>query len=210
MLLGAALAERTGGPTDAAVVREIARPLGLRIGSARQLAGAAQTVDDYFRQVAPTEVVPWRGGLVHGVVHDENAWVLAGGGMAGHAGAFGDAPSVVALGIALVDALAGRRCDWLTAAEVLELVRPRPGGSHAAGFDRRSGPRPSSGELFGPSTFGHLGFTGTSLWIDPDRELVGVLLCNRVHPSRRNEAIRAARPDVYDRIFRAMVEERAT
>jgi CubicO group peptidase (beta-lactamase class C family) len=61
-----------------------------------------------------------------------------------------------------------------------------------------------SGSRFGPRTFGHLGFTGTSLWIDPDAELVGVLLTNRVHPTRAGDAIRRARPAVYDALAAAM------
>jgi CubicO group peptidase (beta-lactamase class C family) len=148
--------------------------------------------------VAPTEIVAWRGGTLRGIVHDENAWVLVGDGLAGHAGAFGDAPSVLRLGMALVEVLTAGRDDWLTAAELYPAVRERLGGSLAAGFDRRSGPAPSSGAHFGPQTFGHLGFTGTSLWIDPDAELVGVLLSNRVHPTRANLAIRGARRAAYD------------
>ena len=70
-------------------------------------------------------------------------------------------------------------------------------------------PRPSSGARFGPRTFGHLGFTGTSLWIDPDAELVGVLLTNRVHPTRATDAIRRARPAVYDALADAMLGWRA-
>ena len=61
-----------------------------------------------------------------------------------------------------------------------------------------------SGQFFGPETFGHLGFTGTSVWIDPEAELVGVLLTNRVHPTRETQAIRTARPAVYDAMYRAM------
>jgi CubicO group peptidase (beta-lactamase class C family) len=83
---------------------------------------------------------------------------------------------------------------------------PAPGGSHRAGFDSKSGDAPSAGARFGPRTFGHLGFTGTSLWIDPDAKLVGVLLTNRVHPSRTAtaDAIRRARPAAYDAIASAM------
>jgi CubicO group peptidase (beta-lactamase class C family) len=142
--------------------------------------------------------------LVHGVVHDENAWVLAGLGMAGHAGAFGDLWSVVGLGMAILDARSDRRDAWLTAAELAPLVRARPGGSERAGFDGRSGESPTSGRHFGPETFGHLGFTGTSLWVDPERELVGVLLTNRVYLGRGSEGIRAARPAAYDRIYELM------
>jgi CubicO group peptidase (beta-lactamase class C family) len=201
LLLGLAIEERTGEPLDRVVAREVVEPLGLAIGSARQLRAREPELE---ARVAPTEVIDFRGGLVRGVVHDENAWVLAGDASAGHAGLFGDAASVAELGVAIVEVLAGHRSDWLTPADLEPLVRTRPGGSLLAGFDRRSGDSPSSGAVFGPRTFGHLGFTGTSLWIDPDRELVGVLLTNRVHPTRDALAIRAARPAAYDAMAHAM------
>ena len=142
--------------------------------------------------VAPTEVVPFRGGVVRGAVHDENAWAIAGDAACGHAGLFGAADDVLALGVALVEILAGERATFLEATALRAAIAPWPGGSHVLGFDTRSGETPSSGRRFGPHTFGHLGFTGTSLWIDPDAQLVGVLLTNRVHPTRDHVAIRAA------------------
>lgn len=202
MLVGEALAARTGVPLDDLVYREISRPLGLSIGSARRLR---RTEPRFDARVAPTERVPWRGGVLHGVVHDENAWVLEGEGTAGHAGLFGDVWSVVRLGVAVVEALAGRCDAWLRPSDMEPLVRRRPGGTHCAGFDRRGPDSPASGAHFGPETFGHLGFTGTSLWIDPDVPLVGVLLSNRVHPSRDNLAIRQARPAAYDQIWQRMM-----
>jgi CubicO group peptidase (beta-lactamase class C family) len=158
----------------------------------------------FDERVAPTEVVAWRGGVVRGAVHDENAWALAGDATAGHAGLFGEARDVVALGVALLDVLADRRPAFLKPDDLGPLLRARPGGSLLAGFDRKSGPTPSAGTRFGPRTFGHLGFTGTSVWIDPDAELCGVLLTNRVHPTREHVAIRTARPAVYDALADAM------
>jgi CubicO group peptidase (beta-lactamase class C family) len=201
LLLGAAIAERTGCDLDLVLDREVIAPLGLRIGSARRLRARDPSFD---RAVAPTEIVAWRGGAVRGAVHDENAWALVGDAAAGHAGLFGDARSVVDLGLAILDILAGRLDGFLAPSELEPLVRDRPGGSLLAGFDRRSGAAPLSGSAFGPRTFGHLGFTGTSLWIDPDAELVGVLLTNRVHPTRAGDAIRRARPAVYDALVAAM------
>jgi CubicO group peptidase (beta-lactamase class C family) len=202
LLLGAAIAARAGADLDAVVAREVTAPLGLRIASARKLRGREPGFD---AEVAPTEIVGWRGGEIRGAVHDENAWALARDGAAGHAGLFGDARSVVDLGVAVLDVLAGRLPSFLDAGDLAPLVRDRPGGSLLAGFDRRSGPAPLSGSRFGSRTFGHLGFTGTSLWIDPDAELVGVLLTNRVHPTRATDAIRRARPAVYDALADAML-----
>jgi serine-type D-Ala-D-Ala carboxypeptidase len=209
LLLGAAIAARGGADLDLdldldldrVLDREVLAPLGLAIGSARALR-ARGGFDD---RVAPTELAPFRGGVVRGAVHDENAWAVSGDAASGHAGLFGDARSVVDLGAAIVDALAGRRDAWLSPDDLAPLVRARPGGSLLAGFDSRSGDAPSSGRRFGPNTFGHLGFTGTSLWIDPDAELVGVLLTNRVHPTREHIAIRKARPAAYDAIAEAML-----
>jgi CubicO group peptidase (beta-lactamase class C family) len=75
-----------------------------------------------------------------------------------------------------------------------------PGSTRALGFDTPSPVASQAGGRLGPRTVGHLGFTGTSLWIDPDRELIVVLLTNRVHPSRANEAIRQFRPLLHDRV----------
>ena len=197
LLLGAAIAARGGDDLDRVLDREVLSPLGLLIGSARQLRARDASFDE---RVAPTEVVPWRGGVVRGAVHDENAWAIAEDAACGHAGLFGDARSVVDLGLAVLDALAGRIPGFLGPDDMAPILRARPGGSHLAGFDSRSGDAPSSGSRFGPRTFGHLGFTGTSLWIDPDAGLVGVLLTNRVHPTRSADAIRRARPAVYDAI----------
>ncbi len=202
LLVGEAIARRTGVDLDRVVAREVAEPLGLALRSARQWEAVEPA---RFLRVAPTEVVSWRGGAIRGRVHDENAFALVGDGVAGHAGLFGDGLSVTRLGVAILDALAGRS-DWLGPEDLAPLVRPRPGGSHLAGFDKRSGDAPSSGSRFGPQTFGHLGFTGTSLWIDPDLEIVGVLLTNRVHPTRDDITIRVARPRAYDALFEAMTD----
>jgi serine-type D-Ala-D-Ala carboxypeptidase len=201
LLLGAAIAARGGADLDRVLDREVIAPLGLQLGSARALRARG----DFDDRVAPTEIVPFRGGVVRGAVHDENAWAITGDAASGHAGLFGDARSVVELGVAIVDALGERRPEWLSPDDLAPLLRWRPGGSLRAGFDQQSGEVPMSGRRFGRKTFGHLGFTGTSLWIDPDSALVGVLLTNRVHPTRAHVAIRRARPAAYDAIAEAML-----
>lgn len=205
ILAGAAMEHRTGRALDDLVEEHVTRPLGLTLGSIRKLRAKEPAFD---QRVVPTENVPWRGGVVRGVVHDENAWVLADRGSAGHAGLFGDVWSVVRLGTSILDAWRGRKDKWLSRDDLEPLLRERPGGSHRAGFDGRAaedGTTPSSGAHFGPESFGHLGFTGTSVWMDPAQALVGVLLTNRVHPSRDHIAIRQARPRAYDALHRAMV-----
>lgn len=204
ILVGEALARRAGRPLDEVVAEEVAGPLGLILGSVRQLTRREPLA---IRRMVPTEDVAWRGGVLRGRVHDENAWILEGEATAGHAGLFGDVWSVVRLGTQVLDGWAGRRDAWLGRRDLTPLVASRPGGSHAAGFDRRSGEAPSSGARFGPETFGHLGFTGTSIWLDPDAELVGVLLTNRVHPTREHIAIRRARPAAHDALFGALSDD---
>lgn len=214
LLLGAALARRAGADLDEVVAREVTRPLALWDAEGSPAAPSIASARMHRRRdpgfdprVAPTERVAFRGGVVCAAVHDENAWALAGDASAGHAGLFGDALAVAQLGVAVLEALAGERPAWLTPDDLDPLVRPRAGGSLLAGFDRKSGPTPSAGARFGARTFGHLGFTGTSLWIDPEAQLVGVLLTNRVHPTRdAPEGIRRARPAAYDAIAAAMLD----
>lgn len=201
LLLGEALS-RVGGELDELVEQEIAAPLGIGIRSSRLFRRFDATFDE---RVAPTEIVPFRGGVVRGLVHDENAFAMSGDKASGHAGLFGTAIDVMSLGVAVLEALRGERQDWLSPNDLAPLVRPRPQGSLLAGFDARSGDEPSSGKRLGSKTFGHLGFTGTSLWIDPELGFVGVLLSNRVYPVRTSLAIRRARPSAYDAMVDAML-----
>jgi CubicO group peptidase (beta-lactamase class C family) len=199
VLLGACIEAVTHDPLDRVIEREVAVPLGLELGSARVLHGRRAS---FARDVAPTEVVRARGGCLRGVVHDENAWALSGHACSGHAGVFGTVRDVLGFGAALLAAHAGTS-TWLSRASLELLVRPRPGGTLRAGFDGKSEGGSSAGTLAGPQTFGHLGFTGTSLWCDPGAGIASVLLTNRVYPTRDNPRIRAARPLVHDGLFRA-------
>src|SRR5262249_2412013 len=147
----------SGQALDELVRAEVCDPLGLDVLSVRQWwLGAA----NFALRVLPTEHVRFRGGELRGVVHDENAWALAGPRLAGQAGLFGTAESVARLGASVLDAMAGRRLDWLAPAEVLPLVQKRPGGSLRAGFDGKSGSTSAAGEFCSSEAFGHLGFTG--------------------------------------------------
>jgi serine-type D-Ala-D-Ala carboxypeptidase len=205
LLVGAALERVSGIPLDELVEREVTSPLGLDARSARLwLAGPHA----FGERVEPTETVPFRGGEIRGVTHDENAWAFAGHGLAGHAGLFGTAEAVARFGAAVLDAFAGRLESFLTSDEIALLLAERPGGSLRAGFDGKSGPTSAAGARSSPRTFGHLGFTGTSLWCDPDAECVTVLLSNRVCPTRDNVAIRTLRPEVHDLLYDAVSDSR--
>lgn len=142
-----------------------------------------------------TEDCPVRGRVVQGEVHDLNCWAM--GGHSSHAGLFGDARAVARAGWGFVQqARAGGalRRAWTT----------RGAGSHWLGWDGRSGGLSSSGRHFPDDAVGHLGFTGTSLWIAPTQGLVVALLTNRVHPSVCDTRIRALRPEVHDEVLRCL------
>ena len=109
--------------------------------------------------------------------------------------------AVLGFGCALLDACAGRVSSFLTSTELTRLTRPRAGGSLRCGFDGKAAEGSSLGRAAGPRTFGHLGFTGTSLWCDPEAEVVVVALTNRVYPTRENPRIRTARPRVHEALF---------
>jgi serine-type D-Ala-D-Ala carboxypeptidase len=199
LLAGEALA-RAVGARDAgeAVLHLVLEPLGLadRAGTVRDLA--ARGVRGPF---VPTETVAWRGGVILGAVHDENAWALARTGGSGHAGIFGTVGAVLTFGAAVLDALDGQGTALGPAAALAWLVRERPGGTLRAGFDGKSPEGSAAGPRIGPRSFGHLGFTGTSLWIDPDAKVVIALLTNRVCPTRENVALKAARPHAHNDLF---------
>lgn len=199
-LVGLALERLEGLPLDQIVTREVCVPLGLdlEVGSARSLRGQACGFDE---RCLPTETVPFRGGELCGIVHDENAWALSGHRLSGHAGLFGTASGVARFGAALLDAWHDRSPAWLDSRTLAPLLIERPGGTLRAGFDGKSADQSSAGTLAGPRTFGHLGFTGTSFWCDPDADRVLVLLTNRVCPTRNNARIRQARPAVNDALF---------
>ena len=150
---------------------------------------------------APTEVDSWRGRLLVGEVHDENAWAL--GGAAGHAGLFGTAAAVGAFARAMLRTIRGERilADPDTAREFIRK-RDIPGSSRALGWDTML-PTSSCGTLLSPTSIGHTGYTGTSLWIDWERDLYVAFLTNRVHPTRENTMIQQIRPLVHN----AVVEE---
>lgn len=199
LLLGEILERESGNSLMELVRDEILDPLGL--------ADTGYLPADSLRErIAPTEFDSWRGRLPHGEVHDENTHAL--GGIAPHAGLFGAARDVAAFAQAMLNggAYGERR---IAGADTVALFTRRaelaPGSSRALGWDTPSDPS-SAGRYFSARSFGHTGFTGTSLWIDPELELIVVLLTNRVHPTRENIAIRGLRPAIHDAIVLAIAD----
>ncbi len=198
----------TGRDLSTHLIKEIVEPLGLE---PLDLAYASALPPDKHRElvkrVAPTERDEWRGRMVRGEVHDENCAAL--GGVSGHAGVFGTAKGMGLFGRAILDAANGRvktGTPLLSEATLKSALAPRDGGTHRLGWDGKSPTDSSAGRRMSASTFGHLGFTGTSIWCDPVADVVIVLLSNRVCPSRANEKIKGFRPAFQDAIMAAITQ----
>jgi CubicO group peptidase (beta-lactamase class C family) len=165
-------------------------------GAAASLAYGVGTAGRH--SVAPTEFDAARGGLIQGTVHDENAAAL--GGVAAHAGLFGTASAVGTFAAWVLRSF--HETTWLASPELMRTFatrRPVPGSSRALGWDTML-PTSSCGTRMSPTAIGHTGFTGTSLWIDWERDLYVVLLTNRVHPTRDNERFLPYRSRFHDAV----------
>ena len=198
LLLGLLIEKMTGSGLDRCFAKRVAMPLHLSPGLFYNRLPARRR-----GTYAATEACPWRGRVMRGEVGDENCWSL--GGVAGHAGLFGRPGEVMGLVKAILDIWRGRASHPFLPHDLvkyfLEARSPVHGSTWALGFDRPTPGCSSSGRYLSPRSVGHLGFTGTSFWIDPDRDLVIVLLTNRVHPSRNNDRIKEFRPYFHDRVI---------
>ena len=200
ILLGEILERVSGRPLEALARERLFAPLGMR--DTDWLPPAAK-----LTRIAPTENDPWRGRVLRGEVHDENAFAL--GGIAPHAGLFGTAPDLARFAQMLLwkGVYDGKRIVSRGSVESFTRRVGLPAGSsRALGWDTPSAHGSSAGSLFSPESFGHTGFTGTSLWVDPQRDLFVVLLTNRVHPTRENRKIGAVRAAVADAVVRALAD----
>jgi CubicO group peptidase (beta-lactamase class C family) len=154
-------------------------------------------------QFADTEYCPWRGRILSGEVHDENAYAL--GGVAGHAGLFGTAQEVKCVLDCILDTISGKNPpvpwsrEYLT--EFLQPARLHPSSTWALGFDTPASLDSSAGHYFSANAVGHLGFTGTSFWLDLEKEISVILLTNRIHPSKDNQKIKEFRPLLHDAVM---------
>lgn len=198
--LGRWLEELADRPLAELFDEQIAQRLGLVQAT---FGDGEQTLVDPAT-VAATEFCPQRGAVLQALVHDENCQVL--GGAAGHAGLFATADEVATIARSLL----GHGPQLLapaTVARMWDTAQSSGPGTHTLGWDTPSGPASNAGSLTTPgATVGHLGFTGTSLWIDRDRGSWSVILTNRVHPSRANDRIRTLRPALSDALLRALDE----
>ena len=195
VLLGELLAKKAGLALDLFARQEIFTPLGMK-------QTRFKPPQDWAVKIPPTEDDrKFRRRVVQGEVNDENAYVI--GGVAGHAGVFAPATDLSLFAECMI-----RGGAPLFDSETVRLFTRREalpaGTSRALGWDTPSLPESSAGSLFSSAAFGHLGFTGTSLWIDPSRKLSVTLLTNRTWPDRSSQLIREVRPMVHDAIVEAL------
>ena len=199
MILEWLIEEVSGNLLDHFVSRMIYNPLGLDQLFFIDLKAARKP-----GVFAATEQCPWRRQLQSGQVHDENAYVV--GGVQGHAGLFGTALDVHRLLSHLLSAYHGQPSTQLFQPDMVRLFFRRWADSDKAlGFDAPSLSGSSSGKFFSRKSVGHLGFTGTSFWMDLDRAIIVILLTNRVHPTRDNEAIKMFRPELHDAVMQHLL-----
>jgi len=187
---------------DALTSKKIYQPLGI---VDLFYMGANSSVDQ--KRIAATEKCPWRNSVLQGEVHDENAWVV--GGIEGHAGLFGSVLATYSLLRTLLNVFYGGTSVLFFEKELLEAFFKRQKDSdRALGFDMPSGLNSSCGCYFSDHSVGHLGFTGTSFWIDLEKSIIVILLTNRIHLSRDNIKIRAFRPQLHNVIMETITMEK--
>jgi CubicO group peptidase (beta-lactamase class C family) len=203
IVLGAVVEAVSGQRLDAFCRERILEPLGMTDTFFVPLErGSAALPEPLKRRIAATENCPWRDRILWGEVHDPNTSAM--GGVAGHAGLFSTVDDVMKFGRTIVDVWHGRS-DALPGDTLRKFLTRQnlPDSSEwALGWDTPTAGSSSSGKYFSKDSVGHLGFTGTSLWIDLERELVVVLLTNRVHLVAKKSRF-ALRPIVHDLIVEA-------
>ncbi len=220
MLLEWVIEERTGETLPEFVQKNFYGPLGLKRTFFRRTSEEANPPWPPFKkggededsgkkrigaeEFAATEDCPWRKRVLQGEVHDDNAWTL--GGYSGHAGLFSSAKEIYVMADMLREHYLGKRADYFKPESVREFLRRQDivkGSDWALGWDTRALEGSSAGKHFSRDSVGHTGFTGTSIWMDLEKDVIAILLSNRVHPKRDNDKIKQFRPVFHD----AVIEE---
>jgi CubicO group peptidase (beta-lactamase class C family) len=198
IILGVALERLADESLDVFCQREVFGPLGMT----RTAFNPASALKEKIPPTADDHT--FRHRVIQGEVQDENASILRG--IAGHAGLFSTAENLAIFAHAMLNS-----GHPILRPETVALFSHREtspeGTSRALGWDTPSAPS-QSGKYFSPSSFGHLGYTGTSLWIDPDRQLSITLLTNRTWPDCQNQSIKELRPAVHDAVIEALETNR--
>jgi CubicO group peptidase (beta-lactamase class C family) len=195
LLLGFVIEEITELPLNRAVTELLWQPMGIENSYYREVTTRAGELPDLNSEVAATENSAWRGGILQGQVHDDNTWAM--GGYAGHAGAFGNVRDLMFFSKRLFDGFFSLKIRD----EMWTPVDWPFGSTRTLGWDMPSVENSILGSKMSRRSVGHWGFTGTSLWIDPQREIAVSLLSNRVHPTRENMLIKELRPRFHDALI---------
>ncbi|MGH7934933.1 MAG: serine hydrolase domain-containing protein [Candidatus Binataceae bacterium] len=207
ILLGETVEQVAGSALNRFCRDKIFRPLDLHATDFIDISLVrTRRLEPVPEMFAPTSVCPVRKRLLIGEVDDENAFAM--GGVAGHAGLFAPVKEVDRIAHELIRCHGGRS-DFIPQKIMQEFWKRTTivrGSTWALGWDTPSPEYSSSGRRFSADAVGHLGFTGTSIWIEPSREIAVSLLTNRVHPRRDNQAIRDFRPKIHDLIMEALGE----
>jgi CubicO group peptidase (beta-lactamase class C family) len=189
ILLGEIISAIDGSTLDEVIRRRVLEPLGMK-------ETCFNPPESLIDRIAPTEECLIRDRLIRGEVHDENAWIM--GGVSGNAGIFSNAPDMTRIAVAMLDSLESGAFLHKATAELMTHNHTPGMGENRGLCWVIAGPGYSCGDLISPSGFGHTGFTGTCLWIDPERKFYGLLLSNRIHPKRDNTKLFRARNIFYN------------
>ena len=210
ILLGEVVEQVAGVALNRFCRDKIFRPLSLRATDFIDISqNRTRRLEPVREMFAPTSFCPLRKRWLIGEVDDENAYAM--GGVAGHAGLFAPVQEVDRLANELLRCYGGKS-DLIPQRIVREFWsrdKAVTGSTWALGWDTPSVEYSSSGHHFSPAAIGHLGFTGTSIWIEPEREIIITLLTNRVHPRRDNQAIRDLRPRIHDLVMQVLDKKQA-
>lgn len=200
ILLGHIVEHLTGKALNINFEERITAPLGLE-KDIFYLPGTGTVFEK--KQFAATENCPWRGRVMQAEVHDEHCWLMDG--VSGHAGLFGKVGGVLRLCEEILDQWQGRGKTYSWTGMLAQgLLRQYDNQTWSLGFESPSAQGSSGGKYLSSRSVGHLGYTGTSFWIDPDKQLVMVLLTNRVHPTRENTKIRQFRPLFHNKVIEGL------
>ncbi len=203
MILEWVIEQCTGMPMHIFLDRNFYSPLSIKKIFLSGTSPPSHISEDQF---AATEDCSWRKKIIQGVVHDENAYAL--GGYSGHAGLFGIAEEVYILADLLRTHSNGQKADCLRPETVRTFFSQQKlvkGSTWALGWDTPSQKDSSSGRYFTSKSVGHLGYTGTSIWMDLDQDVILIFLTNRIHPTRNNEKIKTFRPILHDKVMEDIV-----
>jgi CubicO group peptidase (beta-lactamase class C family) len=199
IILGQIVERVSGEPLDAYVSRHVFGPLAMT--STQYRPGAT-----LLPRIAPTEFDPWRQRKLRGEVHDENAFML--GGVSGHAGLFSSGHDMARFARMYLSGgtLDGTRIVSRETIRRFTTIQDSTLSHRALGWETPNGSN-SAGHVMTRPAFGHTGFTGTSIWMDPSRDLFVILLTNRVNPTRQNPRIGGVRVALADAVTRVLDQQ---